>query len=228
MLGWMGLTVFFSVLYGVSEPGTPKAFDFVLYATAVEWGFWMFALPLLAQCVKRFPFSHGDRLRHGAVLLLVTLVLAVLIWLTWLAILYWTWFPYRQWFPSFTSVLNAEFARSYLRASVLIGLGIIMALQFQRARQEFLAERMRASELERQLAESQLAALRMQLHPHFLFNTLHTIAGTPDGSLIGRFSAIDTEGRADIYAAPGRGTRICGFIYGHRETPAGRSLNSGL
>jgi two-component system LytT family sensor kinase len=39
------------------------------------------------------------------------------------------------------------------------------------------AERMRAMDLERQLAVSRLEALRMQLHPHFLFNTLHTIAG---------------------------------------------------
>jgi two-component system, LytTR family, sensor kinase len=33
-----------------------------------------------------------------------------------------------------------------------------------------------ASELERQLAQAQLQALKMQLHPHFLFNTLHTIS----------------------------------------------------
>ncbi len=32
-------------------------------------------------------------------------------------------------------------------------------------------------DLERQLAVSRLETLRMQLHPHFLFNTLHTIAG---------------------------------------------------
>ena len=34
---------------------------------------------------------------------------------------------------------------------------------------------LRASELERQLVQSRLATLRMQLHPHFLFNTLNTI-----------------------------------------------------
>jgi sensor histidine kinase YesM len=34
-----------------------------------------------------------------------------------------------------------------------------------------------ASQLKAQLAEAQLESLKMQLHPHFLFNTLHTIAG---------------------------------------------------
>jgi signal transduction histidine kinase len=34
-----------------------------------------------------------------------------------------------------------------------------------------------ASQLQSQLAQAQLQALKTQLHPHFLFNTLHTIAG---------------------------------------------------
>jgi two-component system, LytTR family, sensor kinase len=43
---------------------------------------------------------------------------------------------------------------------------------YQRAREREL----RAVELEAQLARAQLHALRAQLHPHFLFNTLNTIA----------------------------------------------------
>ena len=35
---------------------------------------------------------------------------------------------------------------------------------------------LRASRLETQLAQSQLEALKMQVHPHFLFNTLHSIS----------------------------------------------------
>jgi two-component system LytT family sensor kinase len=38
------------------------------------------------------------------------------------------------------------------------------------------AKSLRASRLEARLAEAQLQVLRMQLHPHFLFNTLHTIS----------------------------------------------------
>jgi two-component system, LytTR family, sensor kinase len=34
-----------------------------------------------------------------------------------------------------------------------------------------------ASELKAQLAQARLEALKVQLHPHFLFNTLHTISG---------------------------------------------------
>lgn len=35
---------------------------------------------------------------------------------------------------------------------------------------------LRASQLETQLTQAQLQALKMQLHPHFLFNTLHSIS----------------------------------------------------
>jgi two-component system, LytTR family, sensor kinase len=42
------------------------------------------------------------------------------------------------------------------------------------------ARELRAAQLETKLAHSQLDMLKMQLHPHFLFNSLHTLA-----SLIG-------------------------------------------
>lgn len=40
----------------------------------------------------------------------------------------------------------------------------------------FEESRIRAARLEAQLANAQLQALKMQLHPHFLFNTLHAIS----------------------------------------------------
>ncbi len=40
----------------------------------------------------------------------------------------------------------------------------------------FQAEQLKSSELKAALADSQLQALRMQLHPHFLFNTLNSIS----------------------------------------------------
>ena len=42
--------------------------------------------------------------------------------------------------------------------------------------ERYRVRELRASRLEAQLAEARLGALEMQLHPHFLFNTLNTIA----------------------------------------------------
>ena len=50
---------------------------------------------------------------------------------------------------------------------------VCMAVGYYRSTQDAL---LRSAELERQLASAQLSALKMQLHPHFLFNALHSAA----------------------------------------------------
>jgi signal transduction histidine kinase len=52
-------------------------------------------------------------------------------------------------------------------------LGVSHALDYYRKYRE---REVRASQLEARLAQAQLQVLKMQLHPHFLFNTLHAIS----------------------------------------------------
>lgn len=52
-------------------------------------------------------------------------------------------------------------------------LGIYYFLDYQKKYRE---RELRTSQLEARLAQTQLQVLRMQLHPHFLFNTLHAIS----------------------------------------------------
>lgn len=44
-------------------------------------------------------------------------------------------------------------------------------------------EQVRVSEMARELSDAQLRALRMQLHPHFLFNALHSVASLMEESV---------------------------------------------
>jgi signal transduction histidine kinase len=78
----------------------------------------------------------------------------------------------RLWFLNdfivYLGVLSAGFAREYFR-------------RYEARNQEALRLRAEAAALQAQLAEAQVAALRMQLNPHFLFNTLHAIS-----ALVGR------------------------------------------
>jgi len=63
-----------------------------------------------------------------------------------------------------------------IHSSTLVYWGILtvtLALDYQRSLRR---ERIRSAEIESRLARAELAALKMQLHPHFLFNTLNTIA----------------------------------------------------
>jgi sensor histidine kinase YesM len=53
---------------------------------------------------------------------------------------------------------------------------LLLASQAVRYYRRFREGELRSARLETQLSQAQLAALKMQLHPHFLFNTLHSIS----------------------------------------------------
>ena len=74
--------------------------------------------------------------------------------------------------PRFVSRLQGALGSDLLVYGAVVG--TFYALDYYRKyrEREFVATR-----LEAQLAQAQLDALRMQLHPHFLFNTLNSIVG---------------------------------------------------
>jgi two-component system, LytTR family, sensor kinase len=108
--------------------------------------------------------------------LCIVAVLAALVTLCNWVIVFPTFFPDRSAYPSFRSFLRTESVR-FWPPDVLIGIVLALALEGWRVWLDLQAERTRAADLERQLAVARLDALRMQLRPHFLFNTLHSIAG---------------------------------------------------
>lgn len=64
-----------------------------------------------------------------------------------------------------------------LYLSVLTYWAVIAAVQYAEQRRLSRERDLRASQLETDLARAQLDALKMQLHPHFMFNTLNAISG---------------------------------------------------
>jgi two-component system, LytTR family, sensor kinase len=174
ILGWAGATLFFTAVLMVSDLGGDKSFGFALYATAVHFALWILALPLLSKCTHKFPLGRGKRVWNAAALLGAVAAFGSVVMLSQWAIVYSTFFPYRS--SSFWSFLRSGLGR-FLPSDILIGMVLVLALEGWRVWLDFQGERTRATNLERQLAVSRLDALRMQLHPHFLFNTLHAIAG---------------------------------------------------
>ncbi len=176
LAGWALASVFFTAVLLVGDIGGHKPPAFVLYANAVHFALWTLLLPFLARCTRRFPLDGPKRSRSVTVLLLIVGALAVPVMIVQWTILFFTYFPYRPTTPTFSSLLQWDWTR-FLYSDVLIGIVLVVALEGLRVWRSLEAERTRAAQLERQLAVSRLDALRMQLHPHFLFNTLHTIAG---------------------------------------------------
>jgi LytS/YehU family sensor histidine kinase len=74
--------------------------------------------------------------------------------------------------PRFLSRVQGSFASDLLVYGGVVG--VCYALDYYRKYRE---REVVATRLEAQLAQAQLDSLRMQLHPHFLFNTLNSIVG---------------------------------------------------
>jgi len=74
--------------------------------------------------------------------------------------------------PRFVSLMQGSFGSDLLVYGAVVGAFYAIDYYRKYREREFVATR-----LEAQLAQAQLDALRMQLHPHFLFNTLNSIVG---------------------------------------------------
>jgi two-component system LytT family sensor kinase len=174
---WLAVTAFFAASLMARYIGTHKSFTYIFYATGVHYGLWTLVSPLLFSLCARWPlFQTGRQIGRITALVLVGVVLSPLVSLAYLAITYFTYFPYRSFLPTFKSYLDSDWWNA-IHDDFMTCLVLLVAFQGWRVWRDLQSEQMRASELERQLAVSRLEALRMQLHPHFLFNTFHTITG---------------------------------------------------
>ena len=152
----------------------------------LECGLWAALTPLVFQLAARFSPSRRRWLWQLPLLLAAGLALALFVdhagSLARSALL--VGLPRR----GEGSLLGPGFRRLWFLNDFIIYLGVLAAglareyfRRYEARHQEALRLRAEAVALQAQLAEAQVAALRMQLNPHFLFNTLHAIS-----ALVGR------------------------------------------
>jgi two-component system LytT family sensor kinase len=139
---------------------------------------WALLAPLIWTIAKQLPISRRSWWRailihfvfstvfavgEAALFALVTTAIGLRIRPTFLA--------------TFRMVLPGDFHLNIALYWAIVGIQHAFSVYSRSQERETKAAQLelRASELERQLVQSRLGALRMQLHPHFLFNTLNAI-----------------------------------------------------
>lgn len=145
----------------------------IFWIQLLVWWIWAFITPTIFWLARRYRIGKG-RVAKG---LLVHLPLSVGIVLTYLALYTSIWLLVTQGMLSlkaFSSVYGVLFVNLFhwhffIYMAII---GIVHAFLYYRAAEE---ERLRGVELEKELLVSQLRMLKMQLQPHFLFNTLNGI-----------------------------------------------------
>jgi hypothetical protein len=152
--------------------GDPLPWSVILAATSPRWVLFAVALPLVLRITLRrppWPFTLGTFLLHLGLFLALSTAHAVV----------------HAWSGLALNPFGAPFgfdmhvSRIWLNSTpLLIPLycaTLLTAWSIQQMR-ERRARALRESQLETQLHAARLAALRAQLHPHFLYNTLNGIA----------------------------------------------------
>lgn len=130
-----------------------------------QWYLWGFAIPWIVWLARRFPVERKHWGRNAFLHFIVGVIISLVEW--WLNNLF------RNHILGLPGkvMLIYVFQQNFLTYWILVA--GTQATGYYRSYRE---GEVRSAELSAQLAQAQLQALRMQLHPHFLFNTLNAIS----------------------------------------------------
>ena len=173
---WTFIGLVFTLQFYFAAYRSARAMPFIdAVSMQMIWAY-VFALgtPLILWIVSRMPLDRDSWIRiallHVPISIVLSVVLTalgrVLIWLRW------DWQSGKPLtFESIVRFVLLNFTEA-MAIYMLIAL-IVYAFSYYR---RFREGQVRTLQLEAQLSQAQLHALKMQLHPHFLFNTLHSIS----------------------------------------------------
>src|SRR6516162_2843307 len=142
----------------------------------VSWLPWALATPLVIRLARRYPLARGTRVRAVGVHLAAFTLVSALTW-TWSTVLVMLFNPWgnRKW-PTFLDTWTTSL--TYQVLTFLIVYALILTVTYVVDARESMARQMtETARLNEELSKAQLAALRRQLEPHFMYNTLNSIAG---------------------------------------------------
>ncbi len=177
-LAWLalGLINATQVVVGMRAVDMRHHWSTLFFVSAVSWLVWACATPLVLALGRRFPPVRAAGWRgwtfHGATCLSLGIADAC-----WVAALEYFLNPYAEGHQlSYrTYAIDLFYSRFHVE---LITYGAILALGYTINSLNRLALReAEAARLSAELSKSQLEALRRQLEPHFLFNSLNGISG---------------------------------------------------
>jgi signal transduction histidine kinase len=166
-VAWLALAVPFGVqnVLALREYGRPMAWGPTLGRTLAAFVVSLPALPLLGWGVRRFGIRPGRLAPRGLALGAVVLAAVALRQLVVTPLL-----GPHLWLAGHEGPTVAGAI-----SDALVFLAVVAVLHARQSYREARARELDAARLAQRLAETQLAALRAQLQPHFLFNTLNAV-----------------------------------------------------
>jgi len=179
-----GFWTFFSFLYANQiyfemrhTPGMNHSWWRIAFWQLSVWYTWGCLTPIILGLGRRFPGVGASWLRGLLSYLPVSVIVAAVhvaaaTYLKMLIKPFDVWSNMEPFMAQYWGELRGFFLFDFLVFWAILGVHYAFDYRERYRERESLASQLRA-----QLARAQLESLKMQLHPHFLFNTLHNIAG---------------------------------------------------
>jgi two-component system, LytTR family, sensor kinase len=140
------------------------------------WLPWALATPWVISLARRYPITRGTNVHAVAVHLGAFLVISAVaeFWSATLQVLFNPWGNRRP--PTFWDTWSTTLLYQVL--IFLIAYALILTITYLvDSREKVARQGTEAARLNEELSKAQLAALRGQMEPHFMFNTLNSVAG---------------------------------------------------
>ena len=175
---WAGLGIFdatqnvFSMLHAGMHHAWMKLFIVLMF----NWLPWALLTPLVIGLGRRYPFTYGSArawLMHVSAVVAIDVAAAA--WGSVLEVLMQPWLPDFA-ASQFMVIWPQKISGGLLPACILYT--VILAVTYLLdSKAKVAAQQTAAARLNEQLSHAQLSALQRQIEPHFIFNSLNSIAG---------------------------------------------------
>jgi two-component sensor histidine kinase len=175
---WAGLGILDATqnVFAMRHEGMHHSWMKLFFSLTFAWLPWALATPVVIHLGRKYPFAWKPLrwwLIHLGAVIAINLVASA--WATALEVLL------QPWMPDFAShsffvTWPLKFSGGLLPAFILYG--VILAITYVLdSRAKAAAQQTDTARLNEQLSYAQLNALQRQIEPHFIFNTLNSIAG---------------------------------------------------
>ena len=177
-LAWLAVALFDAsqTVFVMRAEGMHHAWTTLFFVRFASWLAWALATPCVYALVRRFPLAARRPLpwlAHAAACLAIGALSAA--WIALLESMLDPWMaPHGP--PSLSAAWRGNFFGGLL-GDVILYSGILALRAILEARERLARQEADRARLNEMLAQTQLAALRLQLEPHFMFNSLNAVTG---------------------------------------------------
>ncbi|MBI2430229.1 MAG: histidine kinase [Ignavibacteriales bacterium] len=173
VIGWALFAVVITVLMALVHPPGNNAFNII---SEFKWEsafalVWIPATPFVLGISKRFSVSGNKKIRNGIILSVVGMTLSVVQCFAHSLIA----FGLNMGAGEYTTAVMLYSFYYNIDKMLIVYCVLVVFQQALTYYEEMQQKEVKASQLQAQLSEAQMQALKMQLQPHFLFNTLNAI-----------------------------------------------------